>query len=352
MYQKGERRREEILRATLRRDRRPRRRRRDPPRRGRGGRRAAVGHHLLLRLEGRAARADAACWPRARRPSGSSGWCSTWPRCRCPRRDWAAAVAAQIAADVARGARPRTSRCSSSGWRPRAPSSCGASSQRWQEAHIRLAEMGCRAVGSSEPELDARIVVAALTGLMLEQLASGSGRLRGTRCCARRSSGCSPASRRASAHSRCSLASVPEFAGNGIPGGRPGRRPGRADAARLPRVVVHVARAARRRRRRRAGTPSRPTCRASATPRRTRPARGSTTWSTSSACARAWLSTTVVLVVHDWGGLIGLRWACEHPGHVRALVISAVGLLPRRQVARDGARPARGGHRRAAAWTT
>ena len=45
--------------------------------------------------------------------------------------------------------------------------------QRWQEAHIRLAEMGCRAVGSDEPELDARIVVAALTGLMLEQLASG-----------------------------------------------------------------------------------------------------------------------------------------------------------------------------------
>ena len=33
--------------------------------------------------------------------------------------------------------------------------------------------MGCRAVGSDEPELDARIVVAALTGLMLEQLASG-----------------------------------------------------------------------------------------------------------------------------------------------------------------------------------
>src|SRR5215208_2298517 len=22
----------------------------------------------------------------------------------------------------------------------------------------------------------------------------------------------------------------------------------------------------------------------------------------------------VVLVVHDWGGLIGLRWACDHPG--------------------------------------
>ena len=23
---------------------------------------------------------------------------------------------------------------------------------------------------------------------------------------------------------------------------------------------------------------------------------------------------TCVLVVHDWGGLIGLRWACDNPG--------------------------------------
>ncbi len=30
----------------------------------------------------------------------------------------------------------------------------------------------------------------------------------------------------------------------------------------------------------------------------------------------------VVLVTHDWGVLIGLRWACEHPEQVRALVIS------------------------------
>src|SRR5215212_6277374 len=36
----------------------------------------------------------------------------------------------------------------------------------------------------------------------------------------------------------------------------------------------------------------------------------------------------VVLVVHDWGGLIGLRWACEHPGRVRALVISSTGFFP------------------------
>jgi haloalkane dehalogenase len=33
-------------------------------------------------------------------------------------------------------------------------------------------------------------------------------------------------------------------------------------------------------------------------------------------------------VVHDWGGLIGLRWACEHPEAVEALVISATGFFP------------------------
>ena len=35
----------------------------------------------------------------------------------------------------------------------------------------------------------------------------------------------------------------------------------------------------------------------------------------------------VVLVAHDWGGLIGLRWACEHPERIRALVISASGFF-------------------------
>jgi haloalkane dehalogenase len=36
----------------------------------------------------------------------------------------------------------------------------------------------------------------------------------------------------------------------------------------------------------------------------------------------------VVLVVHDWGGLIGLRWACEHPDLIRAMVISNTGFFP------------------------
>jgi haloalkane dehalogenase len=35
-----------------------------------------------------------------------------------------------------------------------------------------------------------------------------------------------------------------------------------------------------------------------------------------------------VPVVHDWGGLIGMRWACEHPDAVEALVISSTGFFP------------------------
>ncbi len=35
----------------------------------------------------------------------------------------------------------------------------------------------------------------------------------------------------------------------------------------------------------------------------------------------------VALVVHDWGGFIGLAWACEHPDLVSALVISDTGFF-------------------------
>lgn len=39
----------------------------------------------------------------------------------------------------------------------------------------------------------------------------------------------------------------------------------------------------------------------------------------------------VVLVTHDWGVLIGLRWACDHPGAARALVISDGGFFADRR---------------------
>jgi haloalkane dehalogenase len=39
----------------------------------------------------------------------------------------------------------------------------------------------------------------------------------------------------------------------------------------------------------------------------------------------------VALVTHDWGVAIGLRWACDHPGSVRALVISDGGFFADRR---------------------
>jgi haloalkane dehalogenase len=36
----------------------------------------------------------------------------------------------------------------------------------------------------------------------------------------------------------------------------------------------------------------------------------------------------VILVVHDWGGLIGLRWACDNSDAVGALVITDTGFFP------------------------
>jgi haloalkane dehalogenase len=39
----------------------------------------------------------------------------------------------------------------------------------------------------------------------------------------------------------------------------------------------------------------------------------------------------VVLVTHDWGVMVGLRWACDHPGAARALVISDGGFFADRR---------------------
>jgi haloalkane dehalogenase len=39
----------------------------------------------------------------------------------------------------------------------------------------------------------------------------------------------------------------------------------------------------------------------------------------------------VVLVTHDWGVMVGLRWACDNPGPVRALVISDGGFFADRR---------------------
>lgn len=36
----------------------------------------------------------------------------------------------------------------------------------------------------------------------------------------------------------------------------------------------------------------------------------------------------LVLVLHDWGGLVGMRWACEHPKAIAGLVLSNTGFFP------------------------
>jgi haloalkane dehalogenase len=36
----------------------------------------------------------------------------------------------------------------------------------------------------------------------------------------------------------------------------------------------------------------------------------------------------VALITHDWGGLIGLRWACDNPGATSAIVASGTGFFP------------------------
>jgi len=86
--------------------------------------------------------------------------------------EWAAAVAHLLAGDVA--AEPaRHVALFELGLEATRREPLRAELQRWQDAHLRLAEMGCRAIGSDDPELDARVVVATLTGLMLQQLAGG-----------------------------------------------------------------------------------------------------------------------------------------------------------------------------------
>lgn len=61
------------------------------------------------------------------------------------------------------------------------------------------------------------------------------------------------------------------------------------------------------------------------------PALPANTWEAAIAAIEELVSELrlgpVVLVVHDWGGLIGLRWACDEPGRVSALVISDTGFF-------------------------
>ena len=86
--------------------------------------------------------------------------------------EWAAAVAAQLSSDLAEDPAKHVA-LFELGLEATRTALLRDDVRQWQDAHLRLAELGCRAVGSSDPGLDAQIVVAALTGLMLEQLSSG-----------------------------------------------------------------------------------------------------------------------------------------------------------------------------------
>jgi DNA-binding transcriptional regulator YbjK len=86
-------------------------------------------------------------------------------------RDWAAAVAAALAADLEDNPTRHvafTELVLEGTRRPWLRDEVG----RWESAWLRLAEMGLRAAGDPEPVADARLVVGAITGLMLGQLAN------------------------------------------------------------------------------------------------------------------------------------------------------------------------------------
>ena len=81
-------------------------------------------------------------------------------------------------------------------------------------------------------------------------------------------------------------------------------------------------------RRRRAARRSPPTSTRSATRRGPAPATFENSLERFAELDRARsASARVALVVHDWGGFIGLAWACDHPDRVAALVISDTGFF-------------------------
>jgi DNA-binding transcriptional regulator YbjK len=83
--------------------------------------------------------------------------------------EWAGAVAAVIAADLAEDPVRHVAftELALEGTRR---SWLAEEVARWHGAHLRLAELGLRAAGSPDPRADAPLLVAAITGFMLGQL--------------------------------------------------------------------------------------------------------------------------------------------------------------------------------------
>jgi DNA-binding transcriptional regulator YbjK len=84
---------------------------------------------------------------------------------------WARELSAALAADVARNPAQPVAMYEFVLEASREPA-LGDEVARWETAHLRLAEAGLRAVGSADPETDAHIVVAVVSGLMLGLLAN------------------------------------------------------------------------------------------------------------------------------------------------------------------------------------
>ena len=83
---------------------------------------------------------------------------------------WARAIAAQLAAEVAEDPDKHLALAELSLEAGRTDTLL-PELRRWQEANLRLAELGARAAGSDAPADDAHIIVATISGLMLELLA-------------------------------------------------------------------------------------------------------------------------------------------------------------------------------------
>jgi DNA-binding transcriptional regulator YbjK len=83
--------------------------------------------------------------------------------------EWAGAVAATLAADVAEDPVRHVALIELVLEGTRRPW-LRDEVARWQAAHLRLAELGLRAAGSPDPAADAPLVVATLTGLVLGRL--------------------------------------------------------------------------------------------------------------------------------------------------------------------------------------
>ena len=84
--------------------------------------------------------------------------------------EWAAAIAATLAGDV-RSERERLVALYELALEASRRPALRGELARWQEAQLRVAQIGLRALGSDDPERDAQLVVAALTGLVLAEVA-------------------------------------------------------------------------------------------------------------------------------------------------------------------------------------